>query len=237
MSNISNNTWGDNIRLTDSWERRGRLWLQTSGLLSYKAWTSHTRLCRQIYVEKKHTVGKNKKKSDRPQTFTEIQSISSKSFTYFAWLLRSVTFTLPRTKFKYKLERKQKHPCYNKINKTDGLRWTCGMKKHWPIPLWQIRFHVKEDIFFIFDLWFDVRYELQVFLITAFCTPVNNNRQNEERLMLIIFNSASTSFPYGLTLCYHKQFPADLDAQSFPWVTTRNYLIFFLPFLSFEGRL
>lgn len=32
----------------DSLERRGRLLLRTSGLLSCKAWTSHTRLCRQI---------------------------------------------------------------------------------------------------------------------------------------------------------------------------------------------
>lgn len=198
MSNISNNAWGEKIRLTDSWERRGRLWLQTSGLLSYKAWTSHTRLCRQIYVEKNTQRGRIKKKWQttnmyrNPEHLFKVPDIlclvAEKRYVHIAQDQIQVQ-TGNKTKGGGE---KNTSMLIHVRNKTDGQRWTCGMKKHWPIPLWQIRFHVKEDIFFIFDLWFDVRYELQVFLITAFCTPVNN-RQNEERLMLINFNSASTT--------------------------------------------
>lgn len=39
-----------------------------------------------------------------------------------------------------------------------------------PVPLWQISFHIKEEILFLFDLRSDVRYQFQVFLVTCFCT-------------------------------------------------------------------
>lgn len=51
---------------------------------------------------------------DEVLTTNKIQSLNlsfhdvlkAEYFTYFAWLLRSVTFTLPRTKFRYSLKTK-----------------------------------------------------------------------------------------------------------------------------------
>lgn len=93
--------------LTDSWEKRGKLWLQTSGLLSYKAWTFHIRLYRQICRNEWRT-GKWEESRDNLCLFAAV--FRAECLTYFAWLLRSVTFTLPRTKFRYSLKRQaQKH--------------------------------------------------------------------------------------------------------------------------------
>lgn len=93
--------------LTDSWEKRGKLWLQTSGLLSYKAWTFHIRLYRQICRNEWRT-GTWEESRDNLCLFAAV--FRAECLTYFAWLLRSVTFTLPRTKFRYSLKRQaQKH--------------------------------------------------------------------------------------------------------------------------------
>ena len=54
------------------------------------------------------------------------------------------------------------------------------MKKYWPVPLRQICLHIKKDIFFIFDLCFDVRDQLQFFLVTRFRTTVKKRQDGGE---------------------------------------------------------
>lgn len=75
----------------------------------------------------------------------------------------------------------------NEIKLSDYSRSLTNNKQYSPIFLWQICFHVKENIFFIFYLCFDVSYQFQLFLVTRLCAPVRKAEGQKEKRRRILF--------------------------------------------------